>query len=96
LFYPLPKLILLGFDKYLVRCEFFSFSIANSNCKALGSGTGGSNINVIQSKHNNMFNNVKFTTCFGYSNHHQVYISVHGQDMFSAYSMESILFTIAV
>jgi hypothetical protein len=40
-------------------------------------------------KHNNIFNNVKFAACFGYSNHHQVDISVHGHDMFSAYSMGS-------
>jgi len=39
--------------------------------------------------HNNIFNNVKFATCFGYSNHHQADISVYGQDMFSAYSMGS-------
>jgi len=29
-------------------------------------------------------------------NHHQADISVHGHGMFSAYSMEPILFTIAV
>jgi hypothetical protein len=40
-------------------------------------------------KHNSIFNNVKFATCFGYSNHHQADISVHGHDMFSAYSMGS-------
>ena len=41
-------------------------------------------LNVAQSKHNNIFNNVKFATCFGYSNHHQADISVRGHDMFSA------------
>jgi hypothetical protein len=35
------------------------------------------------SKHNNLFNSVKFASCFGYSNHHQADISVHGHDMFS-------------
>jgi len=42
---------------------------------------------LVHSKHNNIFNNVKFATCFGYSNHHQADISVHGHDLFSAYSM---------
>ena len=37
--------------------------------------------NVAQSKHNNIFNNVKFSTCFGNSSHHQADISVHGYDM---------------
>ena len=36
------------------------------------------NQNDFQSKHNNIFNNVKFATCFCYSNHHQADISVHG------------------
>jgi hypothetical protein len=40
-------------------------------------------------EHNNIFNNVKFATCFSYSNYHQADISVHGHDMFSAYSMGS-------
>ena len=47
------------------------------------------NLNVVQSKHNNIFNNVKFATCFGYSSHHQADISVHGHDKFSAYSIGS-------
>ena len=47
------------------------------------------NWKVVQSKHNNVSNNVKFATCFGYSNHHQADISVHGHDMFSAFSMGS-------
>jgi hypothetical protein len=42
------------------------------------------------SQKHNIFNNVKFaTTCFGYSNHHQADISVHGHDTFRAYSMGS-------
>jgi len=40
---------------------------------------------IIQSKHNNIFNNVKYATCFGYSNHHLAGISVHGHGMFSTY-----------
>ena len=35
-------------------------------------------------KHNNIFKNVKFATCFGYSNPHQADISVHGHDLVSA------------
>jgi len=42
-----------------------------------------SNQKVVQSKHNNILNNVQFATCFGYSNHHQVDISLHGHDMLS-------------
>ena len=42
---------------------------------------------MVQSKHKNIFNNVKFATCFGHSNHHQADISVHVHGMFSAYSM---------
>jgi len=41
----------------------------------------------VQSKHNYTFNNVKFAICFGYSKHQQADISVHGRNMFSAYSM---------
>jgi hypothetical protein len=48
-----------------------------------------SNKKVVQSKHNNIFNNVKFATCFSYSNHHQADISVPGHEMFNAYSMRS-------
>jgi hypothetical protein len=44
---------------------------------------------IVQSKHNNIFNNVKLPTSFGYSNHHQADISVHAHDMFSAYSVGS-------
>ena len=44
---------------------------------------------MVQSKHNVVFNNMKFATCFGYSNRHQAEISVHGHDMFSSYSMRS-------
>jgi len=47
------------------------------------------NKNVVQPKHKNILNNVKFATYFGYSNHNQADISVHGHDMFSAYSMGS-------
>ena len=54
------------------------------------------NYNIVQSKHNNIYNDVKFATCFGYSNHHQADISVHGHDMFSAYSMGSHIATTAV
>jgi len=39
---------------------------------------------------------VKFATCFGYSNHHQVDISVHEHDTFSATLWDPILFTFAV
>jgi len=35
-------------------------------------------------KHNNILSNVKFATCFVYSNHYQADISVHGHNMFSA------------
>jgi hypothetical protein len=35
----------------------------------------------------NNVNNVKFATYFVYSNHQQADISVHGHDMFSAYSL---------
>ena len=42
------------------------------------------------------FNNVQFATCFGYINHHQADSSVHGRDMFTAYSVRSILCTVAV
>jgi hypothetical protein len=44
------------------------------------------NLNVVQTKHNNIFNNVNFSTCFGYRNHHQADISVQGHDTFSAYN----------
>ena len=54
------------------------------------------NINIVQSKHNNIFNNVKFATCFGHSNRHHADISVHGHDMFSATVWDPILFTFAV
>ena len=47
------------------------------------------NWNVIQSKHNNIFNNVKLLHVSVTSNHNQADISVHGHDMFSAYSMGS-------
>jgi hypothetical protein len=54
-----------------------------------GSVASGTHCMIIQSKHKIIFNNVQFATCFGYSNHHQANISVHGHDMFSAYSMGS-------
>jgi hypothetical protein len=31
-----------------------------------------------------ILNNVRFATCFGYSNHHQADISVHGHYMFGS------------
>jgi len=41
-----PALInLLGFDQYLVTC-LYSFSIAISNSKGLGSGTSGSSVYI--------------------------------------------------
>ena len=52
--------------------------------------------NVVQSKHNIIFNNVQFPTCFGSSNHRQADISVHGHDMFSARVWDPLLFTFAV
>jgi hypothetical protein len=54
------------------------------------------NSNIVQSKHNNIFNNVKFATCFGYTNHNQADISVHVHDMFSATVWDPVLFTFAV
>jgi hypothetical protein len=33
------------------------------------------NCNVVQSKHNNIFNSVQLATCFSYSNHHQADVS---------------------
>jgi len=47
------------------------------------------NYNVVQSKHNNIFNTVQLATCFSYSNHHQADVSEHWHDMFSVYSMGS-------
>ena len=49
-------------------------------------------LNVLQSKHNDTFNNVQLATCFGYSNHHQADISVYGHVMFSATVCDHILF----
>jgi hypothetical protein len=43
--------------------------------------------NVVQSKHNNVFNTVQLATCFSYGNHHQADVSKHWHDMFSVYSM---------
>jgi len=54
------------------------------------------NQKVVQSKHNNIFNNVKFATYFGYSNRYQADFSVRGHDMFSATVWDPILFTFAV
>jgi hypothetical protein len=44
---------------------------------------------IVQSKHNNIFNNVKMLHVSVTINHHQADNSVHGHDMFSAYSMGS-------
>jgi len=52
--------------------------------------------NILQSKHNNIFNYVKFATCFVYSNQHQADISVHGHGMFSATVWDPTLFIFAV
>ena len=38
----------------------------------------------------------KAATCFGYSNHHQADISVHGHDVFSDTVRDPILFTFVV
>jgi len=54
------------------------------------------NWKVVQPKHNNTFNNVTFATSFGYSNHHQADISVHGHDMFSATVWDPTLLTFDV
>ena len=42
------------------------------------------------------FSNVQLATCFGYSNHHQADISVHGHGMFSAAVWHHKLFIFAV
>ena len=51
------------------------------------------NQNIVQSKHNNIFNNVKLLHVSVTSNHYQADILVHGNDMFSATVWDPILFT---
>jgi len=46
------------------------------------------NQKLVQSKTQQYIQQCKIATCFRYSNHHQADISVHGHDMFSAYSMD--------
>jgi hypothetical protein len=47
------------------------------------------NSNIVQLKHNNIFNNVKLLHVSVTSDHHQADISVHGHDMLSATNMGS-------
>jgi len=49
------------------------------------------NLNIVQSKHNNVFNNVMLVHVSVTSNHHQADISVHGHDMFGATVWAAIL-----
>jgi len=50
---------------------------------------------LVQSKTQQYIQQWKIATYFNHSNHHQADISVHGHDMFIAYSMGSILLTFA-
>jgi hypothetical protein len=52
------------------------------------------NQNIDQSKHNNIFSNVKLLQVSVRSNHHQADISVHGHDTFSATVWDPILYMI--
>jgi hypothetical protein len=52
--------------------------------------------NIVQSKHNNIFNNVKLLHVSGTINHHQADISINGHDVFTAIVWDPILLTFAV